>query len=125
MDLEKFRGTLSDREGECLDYFMDNIRQEDIASIIGVSQTLVSFILSTVFIKFSAFYCENIEEDVGIDQFKKHLSKSELEYFEMYLDGHLPENIAEKVGSTKSLTNLKLNSVFSKFYDFFGVKLNG
>jgi hypothetical protein len=125
MDLEKFKGTLSDREGECLDYFLDSVKQEDIAFMMGVSQGLVSEVLGVVFTKFSAFYCENIEEDVGIQQFKKHLSKNELACFELHLDGLTAEAITGKLGVAKSLVVDRMNNVYIKFYAFFGVKING
>lgn len=125
IDLDKFKESLSDREAECLDYFLDNIKQEDIASIVGVSQTLVSIILSNVFIKFSAFYCENIEEDVGIESFKKHLCISDVAIFDMYLDGVSTEDIAAAVNITRPQTQSKLNTILLKFYHYFGVDIDG
>lgn len=124
IDLDKFKSTLSDRERECLEYFMENIKQEDIASMVGISQTLVSFILSNVFIKFSLFYGENIEEDVGINQFKKHLRKAEVECFDLYLDGLTYAEMSEMLGITKAALTSRLSSVFNKFYAFFGVNID-
>lgn len=125
IDLAKFRDTLSIREAECLGYFMDNVKQEDISKLMGVSQTLVSFILSTIFIKFSAFYCENIEEDTGILEFKRHLRKAELLCFESYLEGLSIEDTVASYGMSKSVVTAVLNSVFMKFHAFFGVKIDG
>lgn len=125
MDMEKFKSSLSSREAECLEYFLGNLKQEDIASVMGVSQTLVSFILSTVFLKFSAFYCENIEEEVGIEQFKCHLKKSERMIFELYLEGVSVKDTAEALELSRTVVNNKLNAVFSKFHAFFGVRLDG